>query len=62
MHGVGLTSLWVAAMRAVETERPDGLIRDPFARRLAGDVGFEVMARGDPPSAVRPPVVALRTR
>ena len=62
VDGVGLTSLWVAAMRAVETERPDGLFRDPFARRLAGDAGFEVMARGDPPSAVRPPVVAVRTR
>jgi len=62
VHGVGLTSLWVAAMRAVETERPDGLFRDPFARRLAGDAGFEVLARGDPPSAVRPPVVAVRTR
>jgi methyltransferase (TIGR00027 family) len=62
VHGVGLTSLWVAAMRAVETERPDGLFRDPFARRLAGEAGFEVMARGDPPSAVRPPIVAVRTR
>jgi len=48
-------------MRAIETDRPDALIRDPFARRLAGDEGFEVMARGDPPSAVRPPVVAVRT-
>jgi methyltransferase (TIGR00027 family) len=62
VDGVGLTSLWVAAMRAVETDRPDALIRDPFARRLAGDAGFDVMARGDPPSAVRPPVVAVRTR
>lgn len=62
MDGVGLTSLWVAAMRAVETERPDAIISDPFARALAGEEGFEVMARGDPPGAVRPPVVAVRTR
>src|SRR5262245_32866391 len=61
MDGVGLTSLWVAAMRAVETERPDALISDPFARVLAGEKGFEVLARGDPPGAVRPPVVAVRT-
>jgi methyltransferase (TIGR00027 family) len=62
MDGLGLTSLWVAAMRAVETERPDAMISDPFARVLAGDKGFEVMSRGDPPGAVRPPVIAVRTR
>ena len=62
VHGVGLTSLWVAAMRAVETERPDGLFRDPFARRLAGEAGFTALARGNPPSGVQAPVVAVRTR
>ena len=30
--------------RARETERPDGLFRDPFARRLAGDKGEEIAA------------------
>jgi methyltransferase (TIGR00027 family) len=34
------TALMVAAARAMETERPDGLIRDPFAARLAGDRGM----------------------
>lgn len=62
MDGIGLTSLWVAAMRAVETERGDALVRDPLARGLAGEQGFEVMQRGDPPGAVRPPVIAVRTR
>jgi methyltransferase (TIGR00027 family) len=63
MDGVGLTSLWVAAMRAVETDRPDAMIRDPFARALAGEQGFDVLARGDPPSPTpRPPVVVVRTR
>ena len=33
------TALMVAAARAMETERPDGVVRDPFARRLAGDRG-----------------------
>src|SRR5262245_27326931 len=62
MDGVGLTSLWVAAMRAVETERPAALISVPFARGLAGAEGFDVMTRGDPPHTARPPVVAVRTR
>jgi len=30
------TALMVAAARAAETARPDGVVRDPFAQRLAG--------------------------
>ncbi len=37
------TALLVAASRALESERPDGLIRDPFAGRLAGDRGMALM-------------------
>lgn len=37
------TALLVAASRALESERPDGLIRDPFAARLAGDRGMALM-------------------
>jgi methyltransferase (TIGR00027 family) len=33
------TALWIAACRAIETERPDALFRDPLADRLAGDRG-----------------------
>jgi methyltransferase (TIGR00027 family) len=33
------TARWVAFFRALESERPDALFRDPFARRLAGDRG-----------------------
>lgn len=33
------TALMVAAARARETERPDGVVRDPFAARLAGARG-----------------------
>jgi O-methyltransferase involved in polyketide biosynthesis len=29
------TARWMAAGRAAESERPDALFRDPFARRLA---------------------------
>jgi methyltransferase (TIGR00027 family) len=41
------TALMVAACRALETERPDGLVRDPFASRLAGERGM-AMARESP--------------
>ncbi len=34
------TALMIAACRAMETAREDGLIRDPFAERLAGERGF----------------------
>jgi methyltransferase (TIGR00027 family) len=37
------TALWVAVYRAMETERPDALFRDPFARRLAGERGEELL-------------------
>jgi len=36
------TALMVAACRALETERPDGMVRDPFARRLAGERGMAI--------------------
>jgi methyltransferase (TIGR00027 family) len=38
------TARWVAVHRAMESERPDALFRDPFARRLAGERG-EVIHR-----------------
>jgi len=33
------TARWVAYFRALESERPDALFRDPFARKLAGERG-----------------------
>ena len=36
------TALWVAAYRALETERDDALFRDPLAARLVGERGFEI--------------------
>jgi methyltransferase (TIGR00027 family) len=41
------TARWVAHYRAVESERPDALFRDPFARRLAGERG-SAMAKALP--------------
>ena len=37
------TARWVAVYRAMETERPDAIFRDPFARRLAGERGEAIM-------------------
>lgn len=36
---VGVTAVMVAAARAAETDRPDPLIRDPFAKILVADAG-----------------------
>jgi len=36
------TALMTAACRAMETERPDGLIQDPFAAELAGPRGMAI--------------------
>ena len=37
------TARWVAMYRAMETERPDALFRDPYARRLAGEKGAAIV-------------------
>ena len=36
------TARWVAVYRARETERPDAVFRDPFARALAGERGEQI--------------------
>lgn len=42
IRNVSDTARWVAAYRARETERPNALFRDPYARRLAGDRGEQI--------------------
>ncbi|HEU5219622.1 MAG TPA: SAM-dependent methyltransferase [Gemmatimonadales bacterium] len=37
------TARWVAVYRAMETDRPDAIFRDPFARRLAGERGQAIV-------------------
>jgi methyltransferase (TIGR00027 family) len=37
------TARWVAAYRALESERKDALFQDSFARALAGERGFEII-------------------
>ena len=37
------TARWVAVYRAMETDRPDAIFHDPFARRLAGEKGEQIV-------------------
>jgi len=37
------TALWVAIYRAMETERPDAIFRDPWARRMGGARGEAIV-------------------
>jgi methyltransferase (TIGR00027 family) len=42
IRNISDTALWAAVYRARETERPDAVFRDPFARRLAGSRGEQI--------------------
>ena len=42
IRNISDTALWVAVYRARESERPDAVVRDPYARRLAGDRGAQI--------------------
>jgi len=44
IENVSDTARWVAVYRAMETARPDALFRDPFADRLAGSQGRQIVA------------------
>jgi methyltransferase (TIGR00027 family) len=43
IESVSDTARWVAVYRAMETERPDAIFRDPYARDLAGVKGEQIM-------------------
>ena len=43
IRNISDTALWAAAYRARETDRPDAVFRDPFARRLAGTRGEQIL-------------------
>jgi methyltransferase (TIGR00027 family) len=42
IRNISDTARWVAVYRARETDRPDAIFRDPFARRLAGERGEQI--------------------
>lgn len=60
INDVSDTAFWVASYRAAETERPDGLFRDPLAGRLSGERGREI-ARTMPNTRMTEWTVVLRT-
>lgn len=43
IDNVSDTARWVAVYRAMETARPDAIFRDPYAERLAGQKGQEIV-------------------
>lgn len=43
MGHISDTARWVAVYRAMESERPDAIFRDPYARRLAGAQGEAIV-------------------
>ncbi len=43
MDPVSLTSRWIAAVRALESQRLDRLFHDPLAAALAGPEGFALL-------------------
>lgn len=45
IRNISDTAAWVAVYRAMESERPDPVFRDPYARRLAGPRGQEIMEK-----------------
>jgi O-methyltransferase involved in polyketide biosynthesis len=63
IRNISDTANWAAVYRARESERPDALFRDPFARRLAGELGeriFETLVERSPGPANEPVQVCMR--
>jgi methyltransferase (TIGR00027 family) len=61
IENISDTALWVAYLRALESERPNALFHDPFARELAGERGARI-AQSMPNRKTMAWHVALRTR
>ena len=47
IRNVSDTAIWVAMYRAIESERPDALFIDPYARRLSGERGERIAQTRD---------------
>lgn len=56
------TALWVAHYRAVESERPDALFRDPFAEILVGERGRKIAESMQATSPYARWTIVIRTR
>lgn len=60
IRNVSDTAAWVAIYRAMESERPDALFHDPYARRLGGERG-EAIVRAMPRGAAMSWPMVVRT-
>lgn len=60
IRNVSDTAAWVAIYRAMESERPDALFHDPYARRLGGERG-EAIVRTMPRGAAMSWPMVVRT-
>jgi methyltransferase (TIGR00027 family) len=60
IRNVSDTALWVAIYRAMESERPDALFNDPYARALGGERG-EAIVRAMPHGASTSWPLVVRT-
>ena len=60
IENISDTARWVAFYRAMESERPDALFHDPYARLLAGERG-EQITQTMPRASVAARVTAVRT-
>jgi len=59
MSGIEATARWAAAVRAIETSRPDALFGDPWAAALAGEDGTR-WAESRPAEALVPMIIRTR--
>lgn len=60
IRNVSDTALWVAIYRAMESERPDRIFHDPYARKLGGERG-EAIVRSMPKGAATAWPMVVRT-
>ncbi|RFU86796.1 SAM-dependent methyltransferase [Streptomyces triticagri] len=60
MHPVSYTAQWMAAARALESQRADALYNDPYAKQLAEPKGFELIDHYDGSGIL--PFISIRTR
>jgi methyltransferase (TIGR00027 family) len=61
-QAIAATGLLVAAMRAEESARDDALFTDPFAERLAGDEGRQLLAEAAAETEQPSAPIVVRTR
>jgi methyltransferase (TIGR00027 family) len=61
-EAVAATGLLAAAVRAEESARDDRIVADPFAERLAGDEGRQLLADAVAATGQAPAEIIIRTR